>query len=76
MADSIFSEGATPSTVMVRPAELTVSLQNWNFVVWMMISFLAPRVKIVPDMIEMLFDEVIIQESISPIIFTLCSNLQ
>ena len=45
MVDNMFSEGTTPSAVMVGPARLTVSLRNWNFLAWMMIPFLAYRVK-------------------------------
>ena len=31
IADKMLSEGAVPDGVIFKPANMTVSLQNWNF---------------------------------------------
>ena len=45
IADKMLSEGAIPNGVIFKPANMTVSLQNWNFLSFVIIPLSAQSSK-------------------------------
>ena len=45
IADKMLSEGAIPGGIIFKPANMTVSLQNWNFLSFITIQLSAQSSK-------------------------------